>query len=139
MKHIKSTPTQDVGVRVDAQGKVWDAVERVPTQRWRLWIAFLKTERSLMFAYVRLKSLMFAFFEKKYFFPALWPSGAWNQYGEQEMEYGNFGVLGAKGAGIGPCGGRVPPSLKSYGGHGREKAASFRAGTIGEVGLSGFK
>ncbi len=26
-----------------------------------------------MFAYVRLKSLMFAFFEKKYFFPALWP------------------------------------------------------------------
>jgi len=31
------------------------------------------TERSLMFAYVRVKSLMFAFFEKKYFFPALWP------------------------------------------------------------------
>ena len=25
-----------------------------------------------MFAYVRLKSLMFAYFEKKYFFPALW-------------------------------------------------------------------
>src|SRR5882672_8466531 len=31
------------------------------------------TERSLMFAYVRLKSLKFAYFEKKYFFPALWP------------------------------------------------------------------
>jgi hypothetical protein len=28
----------------------------------------MKTERSLMFAYVRLKSLMFAFFEKKVFF-----------------------------------------------------------------------
>jgi hypothetical protein len=39
----------------------------------------LKTERSLMFAYVRLKSLMFAFFEKKYFFPALWPAGASTQ------------------------------------------------------------
>src|SRR5258708_6219387 len=36
----------------------------------------LATERSLMFAYVRLKSLMFAFFEKKYFFPALWSSRA---------------------------------------------------------------
>ena len=35
-----------------------------------------QTERSLMFAYVRLKSLMFAYFEKKYFFPALWPAGA---------------------------------------------------------------
>src|SRR6266478_6156068 len=37
-------------------------------------LAKMKTERSLMFAYVRLKSLMFAFFEKKYFFPALWPT-----------------------------------------------------------------
>jgi len=27
-----------------------------------------------MFAYVRLKSLMFAYFEKKYFSPELWPS-----------------------------------------------------------------
>jgi len=39
-----------------------------------------------MFAYVRLKSLMFAFFEKKYFFPVLWLSpgepqwpGAWDE------------------------------------------------------------
>src|SRR5712672_693818 len=39
-------------------------------------LAKMKTERSLMFAYVRLKSLMFAYFEKKYFFPALWSSGA---------------------------------------------------------------
>src|SRR5260370_16573858 len=34
----------------------------------------MRTERSLMFAYVRVKSLMFAYFEKKYFFPALWPT-----------------------------------------------------------------
>src|SRR5260221_10265094 len=60
--------------------RVWDAVERIPTERWRLWIAFLKTERSLMFAYVRLKSLMFAYFEKKYFFPALWSSFARTQW-----------------------------------------------------------
>src|SRR5882724_11897814 len=35
--------------------------------------AKIKTERSRMFAYVRLKSRMFSYFEKKYFFPALWP------------------------------------------------------------------
>jgi hypothetical protein len=39
-----------------------------------------QTERSPMFAYVRLKSLMFAYFEKKYFFPALWPAGASTQW-----------------------------------------------------------
>jgi hypothetical protein len=54
-------------------------VDRIPAERWRFWIAFLKTGRSHMFAY----------FEKKYFFPALWssftrtqwvgPSRAWNQ------------------------------------------------------------
>jgi hypothetical protein len=32
----------------------------------------METERSLMFAYVRVNSLMFAFFEKSVFFPALW-------------------------------------------------------------------
>jgi hypothetical protein len=37
-------------------------------------VAGMETERSLMFAYVRLKSLMFAFFEKKYFFPGMWSS-----------------------------------------------------------------
>jgi hypothetical protein len=40
-----------------------------------------KTETgcSLMFAYVRVKSLMFAYFEKKYFFPPLWSSGEGTQ------------------------------------------------------------
>src|ERR1700722_10838634 len=81
--------------------RVWDVVERVLTERWWFWTAFLKTERSLMFAYVRVKSLMFAYFEKKYFFLALWssgmgtqgvgPSGAWNQYGEREMECWSVG------------------------------------------------
>jgi len=33
-------------------------------------------QRSLKIAYVRLKSLMFAYFEKKYFFTALWSAGA---------------------------------------------------------------
>jgi hypothetical protein len=33
-----------------------------------------------MFAYVRLKSLMFAYFEKKYFFPALWLLRTGTQY-----------------------------------------------------------
>src|SRR5882672_10339824 len=39
----------------------------------------LETERSLMFAYVRVKSLMFAYLEKKYFFPAWWwcAAGGW--------------------------------------------------------------
>ena len=37
----------------------------------RILVAIFVTERSRMFAYTRLKSLMFAFFEKKYFFPAL--------------------------------------------------------------------
>jgi len=55
------------------------AVVRIFTERRWLWIAFLQTERSLMFAYVRLKSLMFAYFEKKYFFPALWSSGTRTQ------------------------------------------------------------
>jgi hypothetical protein len=36
--------------------------------------------RNGAFAYVRLKSLMFAYFEKKYFFPALWPSSAGAQW-----------------------------------------------------------
>ena len=76
---------------------VWDAVERtverIPTERWRFWIAFMKTGRSLMFAYVRLKSLMFGYFEKKYFFPALWSSFARTQWvgGVSEMEYWSFG------------------------------------------------
>jgi hypothetical protein len=43
-------------------------------------VAGCKTERSLMFAYIRLKSLMFAYFEKKYFFPALWQLVARTQW-----------------------------------------------------------
>jgi hypothetical protein len=43
-------------------------------------MAIFKTERSLMFAYVRLKSPMFAYFEKKYFFPALWTSAEGTQW-----------------------------------------------------------
>src|SRR5258708_34112397 len=45
----------------------------------RIFIAFMQTERSLTFAYVRLKSLMFAYFEKKYFFPALRSAGVGTQ------------------------------------------------------------
>ena len=39
-----------------------------PIRRICILVAIFETERSLMFAYVRVKSLMFAFFEKKYFF-----------------------------------------------------------------------
>jgi hypothetical protein len=45
----------------------------------RTSFAGMATERSRMFAYVRLKSRMFAYFEKKYFFPALWPPRARTQ------------------------------------------------------------
>src|SRR6267378_2400313 len=39
---------------------------RAGSGRCRILAAIFVTERSLMFAYVRVKSLMFAFFEKKY-------------------------------------------------------------------------
>jgi len=44
---------------------------RAGCRRIRILVAIFVTERSLMFAYVRLKSLMFSFFDKKYFIPAL--------------------------------------------------------------------
>jgi hypothetical protein len=48
--------------------------------RIRILMAIFVTERSHMFAYVRLKSPMFAYFEKKYFFPALWSSNTGTQW-----------------------------------------------------------
>src|SRR5712675_2131258 len=51
-----------------------------PTRHVHIFGRVFATERSLMFAYVRLKSLMFAFFEKKCFFPALWSPGIGTQW-----------------------------------------------------------
>ena len=53
-------------------------------------MAIFETERSLMFAYVRLKSLMFAFFEKKYFFPGLWSQGTGTQWVGQAERVGKW-------------------------------------------------
>jgi len=47
-----------------------------------------------MFAYVRLKSLMFAYFEKKYFFPGLWPPGTGTQWVGQAELGTNMGRTG---------------------------------------------
>jgi len=58
----------------------------------RILVAIFVTERSRMFAYTRLKSLMFAFFEKKYFF---------RRCGHGAQTHNGWGC-GMDGAEIGP-------------------------------------
>jgi hypothetical protein len=71
---------------------------RAGSEHIRILVAIFVTERSRMFGYVRLKSLMFAFFEKKYFFPALWLDALDIQpVGDvSEMEWWSIGVMAGR-------------------------------------------
>src|ERR1700719_527550 len=69
VRHIRGNPEMGIhGRNADntwmemtvGNRRAWNAR---PTVCVRVFIAILETERSLMFAYVRLKSLMFAYFE----------------------------------------------------------------------------
>src|SRR5258706_16386370 len=101
-------------------GQTTESLGRGGTRPYLALVVMDRFFENRAFAYVRLKSLMFAYFEKKYFFPALWPSEAWNQYGEgKTTETQRHGE------------GRRPLSLGSYGGRASGAWNQFRKWSAG--------